>query len=104
MERLVANVKDDALKSRLTSAHMKKGLPQLRDEVAALPVVNATPAGGFDRFADLRPQPIYVGAAGAGGNPTAPPKKSEPIPTINIDWSKPVERTPSTPTGTTTAK
>lgn len=101
--RLVANVSDESLKARLTAVHAKKPLAQLRDEAAALPVPTAnrtTPSD--DRFRDLRPAPIYIGAAGSAASPTAP-KKAAPIPTVNIDWSKPVARTPNTPTGTPTA-
>jgi hypothetical protein len=88
---LVANVTDAALKARLTVNHMKKGLPELRDEVAALPIVDITKnASKFPALDHLAP--LYLGAAG-GSNGTGAPKKPEPIPVLNsIDWTAPVEK------------
>jgi hypothetical protein len=96
--RLVAGVKDDALKARLTANHLKKPLPQLRDEVAALPAptTNGRPShllggsGILDQLAHAtpRPEPIYVGASGGPASQPAP-KKVEPLGiTANVDWSK----------------
>lgn len=99
---LVANVKDETLKARLTANHLKKSLADLRDEVAALPIhditKNASKSPILDQLSAL--PPVYVGAAGGVGG-AAPKRKTDPIPTVNVDWSKPVDRTAATPTGTT---
>ncbi len=78
--RLVANVKDKALKDRLVANHMRKDLQTLRDEVAALPVANTTQVQWTPRQAD------YSGAAG-GPSPSTT-TNSEPDlemvpPTVN---------------------